>query len=73
MFKLGDVVKYDPKWCSEGEQKYIHVVVEVGLINPVTGGNRYRIETQNSLQYFKPTEIVDEEMIMLFHRPESVN
>ena len=58
-FKVGDVVRYAPQWRSEGEEKYIHIVVEVDEER-----NQCLIETQNSaLRCFKPTERVTFEMI----------
>ena len=62
MFNIGDVVRYRANWCSPGEEKYIHIVKEIRL-NPVTGGNRYLIETINTLLTLRPTETVDECMI----------
>lgn len=65
MFNVGDIVKYSPKWCTPGEEKYIHVIREIRL-NPVTEGNRYLIETLNMTRLiFHPTETVDECMIEL--------
>lgn len=68
LFKVGDVVRYAPKWCAAGEEKYIHVVLELRQ-NPVTGGNRYLIETLNSLLTLHPTETVDEDMIIKEETP----
>ena len=33
-FAVGDIVRYSPKYCGPGEEKYIHRVMEV---NDVTG------------------------------------
>lgn len=33
-FAVGDLVRYSPKYCGPGEEKYIHRVIEV---NDVTG------------------------------------
>ncbi len=63
-FKVGDIVRYNPKWCSEGERKYLHIIKE-NRLNPVTGQmTRYLIETINMENMtFNPTETVDECMI----------
>lgn len=29
MFKPGDIVRYSPKFCGPGEEKYFHLVTEV--------------------------------------------
>lgn len=64
MFKVGDIVRYKPEWCSEGERKLIHMVKEVGLLNPVTNQEtRLRIVTLNSNLFLPPNEVVDDEMI----------
>lgn len=62
--KIGMVVKYRAGWCSPGEEKYRHVVVD-NCVNPVTGKmTRWIIETINSsLTSIHPTEIVEEDMI----------
>ena len=63
MFKPGDVVKYKKEWCSAGEEKYIHVILE-NRLNPVTGEmSRYLIATLNTALSFQPTEVVEECMI----------
>ena len=64
-FKVGDIVKYASGWCSEGEEKYRHVVIEVRL-NPVTGEeSRYLIGTLNTTLALGSTEVVDNYMIEL--------
>ena len=66
-FKNGDIVKYSPKWCTAEESSLIHIVIEDCLLNPVSGGNRYKIETQNGkvfLGHLLPVEVVNEEMII---------
>ena len=64
MLKVGTIVRYHPNWCSEGERKYIHVVREVGLLNPCTDKpTRVLIETLNTNLTFHPTEVVEEFMI----------
>lgn len=63
-FMVGDIVRYAPAWCSEGERKYLHVVTEVGLLNPVKmTETRVKIQTLNSGLSLAPTEIVDDFMI----------
>ncbi len=60
---VGMVVRYAPKWCNPGEEKYLHVVKE-NRLNPVTNKmSRWLIETINSNSFFNPTETVEEEMI----------
>lgn len=66
-YEVGTVVRYAPKWCSPGEEKYIHIIIEVRdhSDDKDLRACRYLIETQNSkLSHFKPTEMVDEEMII---------
>lgn len=59
----GMIVRYDPKWCTPGERKYLHVVKERRL-NPTTNEEtRFLIETLNTNMFFHPAEVVDEEMI----------
>ena len=63
MFEIGAVVKYRREWCSEGEEKYRHIILEQRL-NPVTGeATRYLIRTMNTMLTLAPTEVVDECMI----------
>lgn len=63
MFEIGAVVKYRRKWCSEGEEKYRHIVLEQRL-NPITEKpTRYLIRTLNTNLVIAPTETVDECMI----------
>lgn len=64
MIKEGMIVRYAPGWCSPGEQKYLHVVLE-NLLNPVTNKmTRWLIETINmENMVLHPTTIVDECMI----------
>lgn len=63
-FKVGDIVRYAADWCSEGERKYLHVVKEVGMLNPVKmTETRVRIETLNTGMTFAPQEVVDDFMI----------
>lgn len=57
------IVRYDPKWCTPAERKYLHVVKE-RVLNPVTNEEtRFLIETLNSNSFFGHVETVDEEMI----------
>lgn len=59
----GMVVRYAPAWCSPGERKYLHVVLE-NRLNPVTGRmTRWLIRTINTGMAFAPTEEVEEEML----------
>lgn len=63
-YRVGDIVRYSPNWCSPEERKYLHVLRERRM-NPVTGEmTRWLIETINSgLTLLNPTEVVDEEML----------
>ena len=63
-FKVGDIVRYNPKWCSEGERKYLHIIKE-NRLNPVTNQmTRYLIETINMEHMtLHPTSVVDDYMI----------
>ena len=64
MIEVGEIVRYSPKWCSDGARKYLHVIRENRLLNPVTmKETRYLIETINTGMTFNPTEVVEEEMI----------
>ena len=56
MFKVGEIVKYSPKFCGEGEQYYIHMVAEADR-------GAYLIHTLNSLLTLGSSERVREEMI----------
>lgn len=64
MFKIGEIVRYNPKWCSAGEMQYLHVIRE-NRLNPVTNTmSRYLIETINMQNMtIHPTETVDDFMI----------
>lgn len=64
MIKVGSIVRYVPEWCdSPEERKYLHVVLE-NRLNPVTGEmTRWLIQTINIDMVFKPTTVVDTEMI----------
>ena len=59
MFKVGDYVKYSDKFCSPGEEYFIHVVKEV---NPDTG--KCLIATLNSCLTLGSSEMVDFDMII---------
>ena len=59
-FKVGDIVRYAPNWCSEGERRYLHIVKE-DRTNSL--GERYLIKTINSNMVFAPTETVEAVMI----------
>lgn len=61
--KEGMLVRYAPEWCSPGEEKYLHVVLE-NRLNPVTGKmTRWLIKTINSSLVFAPTSEVEDYMI----------
>jgi hypothetical protein len=62
--KVGMIVRYSEKWCSEGERKYLHLVKE-NRLNPTTDKmTRWLIETINMENaVFNPTETVDNFMI----------
>ena len=61
---VGDIVRYHPDWCSDGERKYLHLVRE-NRLNPVTGEmTRWLIETLGTGMFLNPTEVVDENMIV---------
>ena len=63
-FKVGDIVRYAAAWSTEEERKYLHIVREVGLLNPVKmTETRVRIETLNTGMTFAPQEVVDDFMI----------
>lgn len=62
-FNVGDIVRYDPEWCSEGERKYLHVIKERRL-NPVTNTEtRFLIYTLNSSCAFGLSSAVDDFML----------
>ena len=64
MLTVGTIVRYHPNWCSNGERKYIHLVKEVGLLNPCTNlPTRVLIETLNTNLTLHPTEVVEECML----------
>lgn len=64
MIKEGMLVRFAPAWCSPGEEKYLHVVLE-NRLNPVTGKmTRWLIRTINTSLVLAPTEEVEEEMIV---------
>lgn len=59
----GMIVRYSPEWRSEGEEKYLHVVLE-NRLNPVTGKmTRWLIKTINTSMVFAPTSEVEDYMI----------
>lgn len=61
---VGDIVRYHPDWCSDGERKLLHVVRE-NRLDPVTGQmTRWLIETIGTGMFLNPTEVVDENMIV---------
>jgi hypothetical protein len=65
MFKVGEIVKYAPQFCGEGEEFYIHMVKEADR-------GHYLIETLNSLLTLAPTERVTEDMIQAAKKYEVV-
>ncbi len=63
MIKAGMIVRYAPDWCSPGEEKYLHVVIE-NQLNPVTGKmTRWLIRTINTKLFLQPTSVVEDYMI----------
>ena len=56
MFKVGEIVKYAPQYCGEGEQYYIHEVKEAD-------DGRYLISTLNTMLSLGSTQRVTEDMI----------
>lgn len=56
MFKVGEIVKYAPQYCGEGEQYYIHEVKEAD-------DGCYLISTLNTMLTLGSTERVTEDMI----------
>ena len=61
--EVGMIVRYAPKWCSPGEEKYLHVVTE-NRSNPCTGRmSRWLIKTINTSLFLPPCEEVEGEMI----------
>lgn len=62
-FKKGDIVKFNWNWCSEGERKYIFVVMEV---NDYT--ERCIIRCLNSALTLGSSECVSFEMIQLIEK-----
>ena len=63
-FQVGDIVRYAHGWCSDGERKYLHVVTETGLLDPVKmTETRVKIRTLNTGMVFAPTEVVDDYML----------
>lgn len=60
MFKVGDIVKYTEKWCTEAERKYRFKVLETGFC-----GDRIKIGCLNTLLTLGSIEVVDAEMIEL--------
>ena len=65
MYAIGDIVKYSPKFCSPGEEFYIHIVTEADR-------GQYLISTLNTLLSLGSTERVDEEMIKKADRYEII-
>lgn len=64
-FHVGEKVKYTPKYCGAGEEKYIHVITEV---NPDT--KKCIIHTLNSCLSIGSSEVVDFDMIELLQEPD---
>ena len=62
-FNVGDIVRYAPEWCSEGERKLLHVIKERRL-NPIKNTeSRFLIYTLNSGLVFGLSSTVDDFMI----------
>lgn len=65
MLEIGSIVKYNPEYCLLDEQKYIHLVQEIGLINPVNNKpTRVKIITLNSNLTLSPVEVVEDYMLI---------
>ncbi len=64
MIEEGMIVRFTPQWCSPGERKYLHVVLE-NRLNPVTGRmTRWLIKTINMRNMvLHPTTVVEDYMI----------
>ena len=64
MIEEGMIVRFTPQWCSPGERKYLHVVLE-NRLNPVTGRmSRWLIGTINMQNMIiRPTSEVEDYMI----------
>ena len=63
MFKIGQLVKYNPLFCSEGEEKYRHIIIEQRY-SPITNKpTRYLIKTLNTSLTLQPIEEVEDYMI----------
>ena len=62
-YQIGQLVKYSPPFCSEGEEKYIHRIIEQRYSPITTKPTRYIIETLNTLLTFNPIEEVEDYMI----------
>ena len=66
MIKVGDIVRYAPQWCTEGERHLLHLVKE-RLLNPCTNTEtRFLIVTLNGGSYcggLLPNEVVDDFML----------
>ena len=65
MYNVGDIVKYNVNWCTEEEQKYMFVVLEVGLLDAQGEPNRLKMGCLNSNISFGYVEVVEEEMVDL--------
>ena len=59
MFKVNDIVKFNEKWCEEGERECRFVVLEVGFGE----SNRYKIGCLNSGLSLGWVTVVDDYMI----------
>ena len=64
MIEPGMIVRYAPGWCTPGERRYLHVVLE-NRMNPVTGKmSRWLIQTVNiKSMTLCPTSEVEDYMI----------
>ena len=62
-FQVGQLVKYNPLFCSEGEEKYVHRIIE-RRYSPITAKpTRYLIKTLNTSLTLPPIEEVEDYMI----------
>lgn len=58
IIKVGDIVRYASEWCSPGERKYLHIVIE-----SYEDIKRCKIKTLNSSLMFAPVEYCDFDML----------
>lgn len=65
MMKVGDIVKYNPRWCTEEERDLTFVIVEERdhRDDPSMKVMRYLIRATHKVGAFYYSEVVDEEML----------